>query len=199
MVSWYEVRSYEIASSRHGGVEASNEITLNKRGGAARRGGGTLTCARGRLPVISLETGESSWLPYLVREPFSRCFVSSSLWHRLWRPPPSPSVRPILFPFGTGFPPRRVRVGRASPVLCPSFSPANCRCLRGSPSISLSASLFSPPRCRGPAFARAPAESGTTRMTPRGGQPVGEERERERESDEEAGGDEGRKALRAKT
>ena len=91
---------YEVVSPRRAGkrVEASsgNEITLNKRGGAERRGGGTLTCARGRLPVISLETGESSWLPYLVREPFSRCFVSSSLWHRLWRPSLSPSaIRPL--------------------------------------------------------------------------------------------------------
>lgn len=41
--------------------------------------------------VISLETGESPW-PGIVREPFSRCFVSSSLWHRLLvraRLPPS--------------------------------------------------------------------------------------------------------------
>lgn len=47
MVSWYEVRSYEIASSRHGGVEASNEIILNKRGGAARGGAARRGAAAG--------------------------------------------------------------------------------------------------------------------------------------------------------
>ena len=40
--------------------------------------------------VISLETGESPW-PSIVRKPFSRCFVSSSLWHRLLVRVPSSS------------------------------------------------------------------------------------------------------------
>lgn len=133
MESWCKVQGYirHLAPGRCGSRGGGNEITLNKRGG--ERSGRTLTCARGRLPVISLETGESSWLPYLVREPFSRCFVSSSLWHCLWRLslslPSSPSPGPI--------PSSSVRA--REPVLCPSFSPAKLQV-----SADLVPSLFPP-------------------------------------------------------